>query len=831
LGGIPIMCPHCNTPVPLQAPSSPYCCLGCQAAHSLLVAAGLERFYELRGAERLAAVGARTSGQARPPRLWLEPLRAQAEAGHGDVVRLVLDIQGLQCVACVWLLERLFTRQPGAAAISINSGVGRMELCYRRGSSPVERFLDDAEALGYRAGPPRKQSDAPLDDLLLRLGLCAALAMNSMIFSFSQYFGLSVESDSRLFQLFSVGGFVLATACVLLGGTVFFRSALRALRAGVLHMDVPIALGIALTYLGSVWSFFFTDGRAAYFDTLCVFTTLMLLGRLLQQRLASRHRRILLQDDGVDGLLVRSLDADGRLALISATAIKPGQTLLCAPGELVPVRAELLDNSAGFSLGWVNGESEPASFYAGQMVPAGAHNQSPQAVRVRATEQFSASGLCQLLSTPSTADSHGEPRRQPDFWHVLSRSYVLFVLGLSLLGFLLWLPSGTFRALEVTVAVLVVTCPCALGVATPLAYELVQARLRRRGLFLRRTSFLDRCLSIRKVIFDKTGTLTMGELRLEGAEQLSLLSAEARNGLYQMVARSNHPVSRALLSVLTAKSHQEPPPLAALLSVREEAGQGLCLRTADTEYRLGRRTFALPEAAAQKESADREILFSCNGKLVASFAFREELCPDARAEVKALTESGYDVWMLSGDAPHKVADSGQRLGLPSMRVRGGLSPEQKAQLVRTIDGGRQDTLMIGDGVNDALAFAAAACAGTPAVDRPTLPERADFYFLGVGLGPISEALSLARRTREVIRRNLGLAALYNAVVLGLSLGGLMTPLRCSLAMPLSSIFILLATVHSLRERPAAQDFGSAAEAPSVTLPMPLAGPVHAEAQP
>lgn len=819
------MCPHCNSPTPQNAPNTPYCCFGCQTAHALVRAAGLERFYELRGTERLAAVGGRSDAEARPPRLWLQPLQQAAEAGRGDIVRLVLDIQGLQCIACVWLLERLFARQSGAVALTINSGIGRMELCYRRGSTAVERFLDDAESLGYRAGPPRKQSDAPLDDLLLRLGLCAALAMNAMIFAFAQYFGLSAEDDQSLFFLFSTGSLLLATGCVLLGGTVFLRSALRALRRGVLHMDVPIALGIALSYLGSVWSFCFAGGHAAYFDTLCVFITLMLLGRLLQQRLASHHRRILLSDDGIDGLLVRALDASGRLQLLPATAIKPEQLLLCAPGELVPVCAELQDEGARFSLSWISGESQPVEFHKGQPVPAGAHNQSQHAVRVRAREPFSASALCQLLAAAPT-DAAAEPVPRRDFWHVLSRGYVLAVLALAGLGFLLWLPAGPVRALEVTVAILVVTCPCALGVATPLAYELVQTRLRRRGLFVRQPSFLDRALRVRKVLFDKTGTLTLGELTLAAPAQLRELPAAQRTVLYQMAARSNHPVSRALLRALTTLLGNDRPALDPALHIREEPGQGLRLRCGAREYRLGRAGFALPAAAAAP-APELAVCFSCDGELIARYAFIEALCPDAQAEVASLQRAGLQVYMLSGDAPDKVAASARRLGIADERARGGLTPEEKATLVRDLDDGQRDTLMIGDGLNDALAFAAAACTGTPAVDRPTLPERADFYFLGVGLGPISLALALARRTRAVIRRNLALAGLYNVLVLGLALGGLMTPLRCALAMPLSSLVILLATVRSLRERPAA----AAPETPVVHTiqKAPLLSPQSAEA--
>ena len=340
----------------------------------MVSAAGLDGFYQLRDKTRLSAV---KEPAQRRERLWLEQQLQQAEqkAGESELVPLRLDVQGLECAACVWLLEKLYLRRrpQGAVSIEINPAIGRIDLVYRRlsgsqtGQVAVTHFLDEAEQLGYRTGPAHKQSDAPLDDLVLRLGLCAALAMNSMIFAFSQYFGLSQATDPALYRLFAGGGFVLGTATVLIGGTVFFRSAWQALLRRSLHMDVPIALGILLTYLGSVWSFVAVAGRSAYFDTLCIFITLMLLGRLLQRRLASLNRQRLLADDTVAGLLVRtwteptaqSPQTSGQLRLLPAASLQPGHILLCAPGELLPVEATLLDEDAEFSLDWILGESAP----------------------------------------------------------------------------------------------------------------------------------------------------------------------------------------------------------------------------------------------------------------------------------------------------------------------------------------------------------------------------------------------------------------------------------------------------------------------------------------
>ena len=792
-------CPHCRGPVAAGSVCAPYCCTGCAAAYALIGSAGLSRFYDLRGEQRLAA-----AGLARPEageRTWLIPLVEAAEReAQGGTARLTLDLQGLQCAACVWLIERLFRRIPSALAITINPALGRAEICFSAGAGArvCARFLDELLVFGYRAGPPRKRSDAAGDDLLLRFSLCAALAMNSMIFSFALYFGLAAGGpESGIYRLFSLGSFVLATTALCLGGSVFVRSALAALRRGILHMDVPIALGMLLAYAGSLWALISRGSQAAYFDTLTSFVALMLMGRLIQRRVASHNRRVLLSDEGIAGIMVRLLDDEGRMRLAPASELRAGQELLCAPGELLPIRCEILTDGAQLSLEWISGEPEPRLFARGAQAPAGAHNvpasSGGRAVRLRASEDFDSSALRALLSAPVRDATAPALRR--DFWHYLSRYYVLGVLTLAALGFLLWLPRDAAHALDVTAALLMVTCPCALGVATPLAYELAQSRLRRLGLFVRSETFFDRALSVKKIFFDKTGTLTALEPVLANPEALTALTPQERDALYQLVARSNHPRSRALLSVL--QHTLDPlPALATSLEIIETPGLGLRTHIADLEVRLGTAEFVQLSADTIGAPPDA-LLFGYAGKLRASFRFREALRPDARAEIDALTRAGYGVWLLSGDQQPRVTELAARLAIPRAQSLGGLTPRDKAEAVRRL--GATDALMLGDGINDTLAFEAALCAGTPATERPALPARADFYFMGQGLGPIAETLATARFLRRVIVRNLVLSSTYNAVVIGLALCGLMTPLRCALLMPLSSLLVVLFTVRSFRQ--------------------------------
>ena len=781
-------CPHCDSPTGTSAPHAPYCCQGCKVAHQFLQDAGLDRFYSLRQGTALPAIGDAAASPG--PLAWLEPLLTQA-AAQGPIRRLVLDVQGIQCAACVWLMERLYARQPGALEVQINPGIGRMELVFRP-ELDVRAYLNDLATFGYRVGPPSKQADGVLDDLLVRFGICAAIAMNSMIFSFALYFGLAATSEPTLFRIFSWANWLLSVAGVSVGGSIFIKSAAQALRRGILHMDVPIALGILLAFAGSTWSFFGNGGTASYFDTLNVFISLMLLGRLLQRRVASANRRVLLADEGIDGLCVRRLNAEQKLSVVTVGELRESDTILLLPGELLPVRALLLDPSAAFSLQWVSGEAEPSLFSAGQSVPAGAHNAAAHALRLQAQEPFAASALCALLLAKPT-DRESSTRR--DFWHQLSRYYVIGVLVLATLALLTWWHTGASRALSVVVSVLVVTCPCALGLATPLAYELAQAKLRRRGLFVRHHSFLDRALRIRKVVFDKTGTLTLGELVLQEPGQLRQLPLQVRAALYQMVARSNHPKSRALFAAL--HNQESVPSIDPEAVVREESGLGLEAIISGHRYRLGSAAFVLGQAGS--ESTD-EVIFTCDEQLVARFPLREELRHDAAAEVTALRKEGIRVSLLSGDAVPRVLRLASLLGLPAEAAHGGKSPSDKEAFIKALD--QQDTLMVGDGVNDALAMSAAYCAGTPTADRPTLPERADFYFLGRGVGPLVETLALARKTRAVILRNLACSLSYNVAVLALAFAGQMTPLRCALLMPVSSVLIVLATVHAFREQAA-----------------------------
>lgn len=775
-------CLHCRLPLAAGCTSG-FCCRGCEAVHGLLADAGLSRYYELGGGEGHPVAPSSVDHK------WLEPIVARLAAQPPGLTRVTLDVQGLHCSACVWLLDEMFRRAPSSAGILVNPSVGSVELTIGP-DFPLAGYVNEIEAFGYRFGPPLKASAdrTASSDLVWRMGVCIAIAMNTMIFGFAMYSGLT---EGRVFRLFHALDFGLSFVSVLVGGTVFFRSAWQALRRRVLHLDLPIALGIALAFSSSTVAYLSRGGTTSYFDTLNVFIALMLVGRFLQERVLAKNRAYLLASEGAEGLYTRRIQGHD-VSLVRCMDIAEGDVLLVGHQDLVPVECELLgDEASVFSLDWINGESAPRSFAPGEVVPAGAFCQDTRAATMRATAAFDASAVVSLLRA-STRREHDLARSTP-WWKRLTSIYVGAVLGIAASGFTGWIlvTHDLARTLDVVAAVLIVTCPCAFGIAVPLAYELAQARLRRVGLFVRTPGFLDRAAEIERVVFDKTGTLTTGLLVVQNPEVLAALSDEERASAYDLAVRSSHPKSRAIATCLEGMGAGGG--FDAKRDVREIAGKGLEAGA----WRLG-----APGWAGGSESDGADVLLTRDGDVLAAVRTGEQARPGARDEVRSLEHEGYESWVLSGDSALATRRMAEECGIDGARAFGARTPEGKAAWLRKlVESDGKKTLFVGDGINDSLVAEEAYCAGTPAIDRPFMAARCDFYFVSPGLGPVRAALHMGKRLARVVRRNLAIAVFYNVVTLTLALAGLMTPLWCAVLMPISSLTTVLATTAQLtRER-------------------------------
>ncbi len=726
------------------------------------------------------------------PLAWLAAAVEESPVDEtGTSCRLELDVQGVHCAACVWLMQELGKRHDEIDAVRVNPARGELVLSWNPRIGTPRAFLRDVERFGYRFGPAGADNSRPDRGLLTRLGICASAAMNVMIVSACFYFGLS-PVDEPLYTILGYLGLVFAGITTIVGGDLFFRSVLRGARRGLVHLDLPIALGIALAFASSVAMHLTRGPEFAYYDTTSAFVTFMVAGRWLQQRAVERNRRALLRGAGVDHLYARRRTGD-RVASVPVRDIHAGDELWIVPGEFVPVRALPLQERAAYKLDWITGEPRVFTTRTDVALPAGATNAGEEMLRVRAIEDFAQSKLVALLGgsgapggAPDDRDTDtagGEDR----WWRNVSLIYVAFVLLTACAGLFVWRHDWE-RAIPITISLLVITCPCAIGFALPLARELAHNGLRRAGIFVRKPHFLDRALRIRRILFDKTGTLTNGRLRLDPASRQALfaLQAEDRQVLAGMAARSNHPVSRALWNELNQQATADPD-----RAVREVAGRGLELVMNRALYRLGSAPFA---TLAALPDAGEETFFSRDGVPLLRIRLEEQIREDARDEVTRLHQMGFDIAILTGDGPLAAGRVAHAIGIPENRVLAGLDPEEKARTVRQWAG--EPSLMVGDGLNDGPALSEASCAATPAIDHPAVSSRTDFYYLGDGIAAVRMALSQARRLRLVTRNILILAALYNIAAISVALAGGVSPLVAALAMPASSILILTYTVHS-----------------------------------
>jgi len=785
-------CRHCGTTLAGEsAIESGFCCAGCSYVFRLVHEHGLDGYYKIRD-----AVVAPAGEAVFQPRdyAWLVDLQKEAELSPG-VPELILEVQGISCAGCVWLIEKVFDQQPGSLHIETDAQVGRMRFRWTRGVFDAPRFARALQSFNYLAGPPGAEpAVSESRRLVRRIGLCAAFAMNIMLFALPVYFGMDKTfAYARLFGLLSAS---FATLSVLVGGGYFFSRAFRALRERVMHIDLPIAVGIIGAYTGSLYGWLSGRESFVYFDFVGTFILLMLVGRWAQVAAVEGNRRRLLTAQARPDK-VRIIAPDGTVAERAVENLRSGESFLLRPGQVVPVEAQLESAGATFGTAWINGEADPRECRAGARLPAGAVSLSRTEVRLRAAQAWSESLLAQLL----------QPAKRGVFRHqFIERIVSGYLVGVFVVatatGLAWWFSShDAVRTWSVVTAVLVVSCPCAIGLAFPLADELAAVALRRGGVFVREADLWPRLGRIRKIVFDKTGTLTLETPVLRNPAALTALDPAARAALLALVRDNPHPVSQSLYENLLSAGR---PAEAMEGNITEDPGMGVALQGANGHWSLGRpgwRGGTVP--AIQTEDHDTE--FAHDGMVLARFRFADTARAGARAEIDALRSQGFEVFILSGDRRAKVAEMAAALGLPPGNALGECTAQEKADWLRQHD--RRDTLMLGDGANDSLAFNAAFARGTPVIHRGVLESKADFYYLGRGLGGLRDLFAVNAARRRTQAWLLGFSVTYNALAVGLAVAGHMSPLLAAMLMPASSLLSLAIVAGGMRSvaagRPAA----------------------------
>lgn len=778
-------CEHCGTEFSAAKSEERFCCKGCEYVAELISEQGFEQFYDLKQGLALAPVRSRPFEDH--DFSWLSARQVQAEemaVKNGSVARIDLGLEGISCVGCVWLIEKLFARHAGSVRAVASPSQGCLHLEWVSGQCDLESFLRELCQFGYVAAPVAAETgDHERRRLVARLGLCGAFALNTMGFSLPTYLGM--PDDFEFAGLFRMIAFLSATLSMLVGGGYFIDRAWRAVRAKSLHIDLPIGLGLIAAYAGSIVGWSLGSVGLVYFDFVSIFVFLMLAGRYLQNTAVDKNRRRLMRQQPVP----QSVEIEDG-GLVDRREIRAGLKYRLGPGQALPVSSVLVEGEADFSFEWIHGEADPVRCEAGTRLPGGAILLSRAELLLEASEEWENSLLAKL-----TANNWGD-RSTPGLTRLL-KWYLAVVILVGLAALIFWSGRGEWLVgMQAMISIFVVSCPCALGVAIPLADDLAASAMERLGVFVRTATLWSRMRQVRRVIFDKTGTLTLERPVLEDVREIEALDDDEALALARLTHGSLHPVSRALLEALGVRG-QRLLRDHGLSQTQEFPGLGV----QGDGWSLGRTGWLADEKTTQPVGIDGFTELRQSGLLKRSFAFRESMRPGALEVLDRLRHLGISVSILSGDHPEKVRKMAEELKLSSVDALGGLSPEQKAERVRELD--QHDTLYLGDGANDSLAFDVAWVTGTPVVDRSLLESKADFFTLGSGLEFLSGLFEVAEARSVAVRTAFGFALIYNMAVVAMSFAGHMSPLVAAVLMPLSSIVSigLVAKCSSRRKKP------------------------------
>lgn len=711
-----------------------------------------------------------------PPAAGLDLFVTESDAGRQ---RLDLHVPAIHCAGCIRKVEGAVRALPGITHARVNFTTRRLSAEWEPGQLGAAQIVSAVEGAGFEARPfaaadaAAGAPDPASRRLLKSMAVAGFAAMNIMLLSVSVWSG--AEGATRDF--FHLVSAAIAIPAIAYAGQPFFASAWGALKHGRTNMDVPISIGVILATAMSLFETL-NRGQHAYFDAATMLLFFLLVGRYLDSLMRDRARAgvATLLKQSARGALVRS--ADGSTEYRPIEAVAPGMTVLVAAGERVPVDGTVLEGRSALDRSLVTGESLPEAVAPGAGVLAGTLNlDAPLAMK--ATRVGEQSFLAEVVRLMETAEQ-GRAR----YTRIADRAARLYAPAVHLTAFLTavgWLLAGAgwHQALVVAIAVLIITCPCALGLAVPAVQVRAASVLMQRGLLVKDGSALERLATADTVVFDKTGTLTLGRPEPAGAIPLSAEDFALAAGL---AAKSRHPLSRALLSAARAQGITP----AAIPDVREEPGLGLESEWEGETLRLGRPDWAGADGTA---SADLlEFAFRRGAAPARRLSFADPLRPDARAAIERLRAQGLDVRILSGDRPEAVSATAQQLGITTWAAR--QTPQGKLDGIAALTAQGRHVLVVGDGLNDAPMLAAGHASIAPATASDAGQTAADMLFLGDSLMAVPQALDTARRADAQVKQNFVMAIGYNVLAVPIAIAGLVTPLIAAVAMSLSSILVV-----------------------------------------
>lgn len=720
------------------------------------------------------------------------PLAGQSSCWESSVV-----FDGMHCAACALTIEDALRKVPGVLSADISAASHRGRIVWSDTTIKPSSWMQAAAHVGYPAVPA---GDAFANDrrrvetrqALWRLGVAGLCMMQVMMYAWPAYVAEPGDLAPDMAQLLRWASWVLSLPVLLFSCSPFFKNALRDLRHRRVSMDMPAALGMVITFVVSSMGTFEPNGifgAEVYFDSFTMFVFFLLTGRWLELRLRDRTAGAL------EALMNRLPDSverrgpDGAFERVAVRRLGPGDVVKVLPGEAFPADGLILEGETLADEALLTGESRPLPRGMGERVIAGSHNLSA-AVIVQVEQTGDRTRFSQIVALMQSASTSKPQLAQ--LADRIAKPFLVFVLLAAAGAGAYWWPQDPGHALMVAVAVLIVTCPCALSLATPAAMLASAGTMARSGVLVRRLQVLEALATVDTVVFDKTGTLTRDAFALGVVTTREGVSTEQALAMASALARhSLHPISRALVAAVPDSSIQ--PNAWQVQDARETAGQGVsaCLYPCGssqsfTTARLGSALFC---GVAQPALSALHTCLSDDLGWVATFELQEDLRPDAKTTVSALKAQGLQVYLLSGDLPESASRVAGEAGIE--HVRGGCTPQDKLDFLHGLQSRGHKVAMVGDGLNDGPVLAGAHASFAFGKAVPLAQAQADLVVLGDRLSTIAQATLQARRTMGLVRQNLWWAAGYNLVCVPLAVFGWLPAWLAGLGMALSSLLVVL----------------------------------------
>ncbi|NOJ41417.1 heavy metal translocating P-type ATPase [Bradyrhizobium australiense] len=706
-----------------------------------------------------------------------------------------LAVEGVGCASCISKIERGLSAIPDVTLARVNLTDRRVALEWKEGALDPARFIDRLAELGYKAYPfeavTAEAVEAENSRFLLRcLGVAAFATMNVMMLSIPVWSGNVSDMLPEQREFFHWISALIALPAAAYAGQPFFRSAFNALRTGNVNMDVPISIGVILALATSIVE---TIGHAehAYFDAAIMLLTFLLIGRYLDQNMRRRTRAVAGNLAALKAETATKFVGPDEISVVPAAAVMAGDIVLLRPGERSAIDGTVVDGRSEIDQSLITGETLHAAVEPGSEVYAGSLNISGS-LRIRVS---AASEGTLLAEIQRLLDHAVQVRsRYVQLADRASRLYAPVVHATAFLTMIGWLIAGAsvHNAIITAIAVLIITCPCALGLAIPTVQTVASGAMFRAGVLLNSGDAIERVAEVDRIIFDKTGTLTLPELDVVNA---AAVPADVFDLAGRLALASHHPVAAALARAAGAKS--------PLPGITEQPGQGVRGILKGEEVRLGSPTFCKADDLANEilsRDPEASVVAFARGEKRYVFAVCQSLRPDARAVIAALRKRGVAVEIVSGDREPAVRAAAEMLQIPEWRA--GVTPADKIARIEELKRQGFKVMMVGDGLNDAPSLAAAHVSMSPISAAHLSQATADLVFLGNRLAPVIAAVDHSRKALRLMRQNLYLAVGYNFLAVPIAILGFVTPLIAAAAMSGSSILVML---NALRARPVPQE--------------------------